>query len=252
MKKTSKIKKMVCALFSITEATTNHSVPTLNAAVSEVDQFFIPWRQLGGTQGVANQATTPVTYVTNVGTDINATGAITSADLRIVVKPIDVVNELKVAPTQFSLVGLDEKIEILKIKRELVTQSYTQRDLESLIAMLENRKQWNKVHAFFSGFDVTTDEKINAVLTKYKLVRNSADIFVPELPDIAAKTMKRYAQTVKELCGKKIGFEVIATEESFKKTYERRDPILFAQSPFGLYYYILGVWDREMLLLGEL
>ena len=38
----------------------------------------------------------------------------------------------------------------------------------------------------------------------------------------------------------------------FEKQYERRDPILLAQSPFGFYYHILGAWDTEMLYLPEL
>ena len=48
--------------------------------------------------------------------------------------------------------------------------------------------------------------------------------------------------------------DALATVASqlFRKAYEKRDPILLAQSPFGFYWQILGAWDKEMLLLGEL
>ena len=47
-------------------------------------------------------------------------------------------------------------------------------------------------------------------------------------------------------------FYVIATEDKFRKAYEKRDPILLVQSPFGFYWQILGAWDKEMILLSEL
>ena len=80
----------------------------------------------------------------------------------------------------------------------------------------------------------------------------SPDIFIPEFPAEAVQAMKIYTEKIEELCGKKPVFFVIATEDSFKKTYGKRDPILLASSPFGFYYYILGAWDEEMILLTEL
>jgi hypothetical protein len=57
---------------------------------------------------------------------------------------------------------------------------------------------------------------------------------------------------MEELCGKKPVFYVIAEPDKFRKAYERRDPILLVQSPFGFYWQILGAWDKEMILLSEL
>lgn len=58
--------------------------------------------------------------------------------------------------------------------------------------------------------------------------------------------------TTVELCQLKPVFYVIAEESDFKEKDKKRDPILLAQSPFGVYYDILGAWDKEMLLLSEL
>jgi hypothetical protein len=64
--------------------------------------------------------------------------------------------------------------------------------------------------------------------------------------------MKEFTETTEALCGKKPNFSVIAEAKDFQSKYEKRDPIILAQSPFGLYYHILGAWDKEMILLSEL
>ena len=79
-----------------------------------------------------------------------------------------------------------------------------------------------------------------------------SDIFVPDFPDDAVKIMKEFNAKVKELTGKKALFSVIATPDNFKAADGKRDPILLATSPFGFFFYILGAWDKEMLLLSEL
>lgn len=171
---------------------------------------------------------------------------------KIKVKPIDVLKELETVPTPFSLALIDEKIEILKDKASLINQSYAKREVEALIERLENRKKYDKFKSFFDGFQNTTDEKIDALFEKYELVMKTSDIFVPEFPDEAISVMKKYTEEMQALCGKKPIFYVIAEDKDFKKAYEKRDPILLVQSPFGFYWQILGAWDKEMLLLQYL
>lgn len=171
---------------------------------------------------------------------------------KIAVKPIDVVNELETIPTPWNLSNLDEKIEILEYKRELITQHYSKREVEGMIERLENRKKWDKFKKFFDGYQNTTDEKIDDLLEKYDLVMKTSDLFVPEFPDVAIQTMKAYTDNMMKLCKKKPVFYVIAEPDKFRKAYEKRDPILLVQSPFGFYWQILGAWDKEMMLLSEL
>ncbi len=178
---------------------------------------------------------------------------------KVAVKPIDILNELEKVPTNFSLGGIDDKIAILRLKEELITQHYAKQDIQALIACLEARKKYDtpakdkkSFREYFSQFDATNDAKITALTSKYQLEFGDADLFVPEFPDIAVKTMKEYSSKVVELTGKKPHFFVIATSSAFTQNRERRDPILLAQSPFGFYYYILGAWDKEMLYLPEL
>ena len=171
---------------------------------------------------------------------------------KIAVKPKDVLEELETIPTPWTLSNLEDKIEVLKYKRDLITQHYSKREVEGLIERLENRKKWGKFKNFFDEFQNTTDEKIDILLEKYDLVMKTSDLFVPEFPDDAIAVMKKYTDNMQKICKKKPVFYVIAEPDKFKKAYEKRDPILLVQSPFGFYWQILGAWDEEMVLLSEL
>ena len=169
------------------------------------------------------------------------------------------IGELQKPPTNWSLEGIDDRIEILRDKEDIITQRYAKQEVRALIECLKNRKKYDEkgkdgrtFREYFSQFDVTDGEKIETVTNKYGLQMGNADIFIPEFPDDATKIMKEYQEKVHEICEKKPRFFVIAQEKDFKKVEGKRDPILLAQSPFGFYYFILGAWDREMLYLPEL
>jgi hypothetical protein len=176
----------------------------------------------------------------------------TGEKIRIKIKPIDVLNQLETVPTPFNLNNLDDKIAVLRDKEKLIINYYAKREITGLIERLQNRKKFEEFRVFFDRFQNTTDEKIAAFLEKYTLEMHPSDIFIPEFPDEAVAVIKEYTEQTEKLCGKKPVFFVIAEENLFQKAYEKRDPILLAQSPFGFYWQILGAWDKEMLLLGEL
>ena len=52
---------------------------------------------------------------------------------KIAVKPKDVLHELETVPTPFSLMGIEEKLSILKDKEKLITQRYAKREVSGLI-----------------------------------------------------------------------------------------------------------------------
>lgn len=171
---------------------------------------------------------------------------------KINIKPIDVLSELETVPTPFNLEMLDEKISVLKDKIEVIKQEYTKREVNALLERLENRKKYSEHKTFFDNYQNTTDKNIDKLLEKYNLVLNTSDIFIPEFPTEAITIMKEYTEIVGKISGKKPVFYVIAPADMFVKTYEKRDPILLVQSPFGFYWQILGAWDKEMLILNEL
>lgn len=187
-----------------------------------------------------------------ISDDSNEVQSVEAVPQKIAIKPIEVLKELETIPTPFSLIGLEEKIFILKDKQKLIVQSHAKREVGALIERLNNRKKYVEHKEFFDRFQNTTDEKIDVLLKKYDLVMKTSDIFVPEFPDQAIKVMTEYTDKLNLICGKKPIFYVIAEPDKFRKAYAKRDPILLVQSPFGFFWQILGAWDKEMLLLSEL
>lgn len=171
---------------------------------------------------------------------------------KIKVKPIDVVNELERTPTNLSLANIEDKLNLLRTKSDLISQNYAKREINALIERIENRKIYPDNKQFFDSFDNTTDEKIDNLLSKYELVMKPSDIFIPEFPEEAIKIMSSYPNKCMDLFNKKPVYYVIAEEDNFRKVWDKRDPILLVQSPFGFYWQILGAWDQEMLILSEL
>lgn len=170
----------------------------------------------------------------------------------IVVRPKDVLAELERKPDPFTLEFLDEKIALIKQKGEMVRAHYVKREVADLLLRLTARKNYAEFAWFFDQFDNTTSIAIDAFCTKYNLVLKDSELFIPDFPGAAIDVMQKYTETTMEATGKKPLFFVIATSDSFQERYNKRDPILLAQSPFGLYYQILGAWDEEMLNVHEL
>lgn len=170
-------------------------------------------------------------------------------------KPIEVFGELERVPTKVDLENLDDKILVMKMKKEFIRNNqYAKKEVIDMITRLENRKMYEKYRSFFERFDTTTTEKINDLLNKYEeIVLKPSDLFIPTIPDEAIKLMKEYSDTVKEMCDKKPIFYVIAEADKFKKENDRNDPILLVQSPFGIYWQIIGAWgDKDIILMSEL
>jgi hypothetical protein len=233
-----------------------------NEAIAGENKYMIDFRpdRLTSFSGITISNSVFTNGVQGTGVPLGGSAAETPKPvIKIAVKPKDVLHELERMPTKFSLEGLDDKIGMMQDKIRLITQAQTRKEAEVLLEMLTNRKKYYDKAAdgqifwqYFAQFDSTHDGNIKKLLDKYKLVMEPADIFIPELPKDASDVMTQYTVKFEELTKKLPRLFVIANEESFKKVYAKRDPILLAQSPFGFYYHILGAWDQEMLYLPEL
>lgn len=168
-------------------------------------------------------------------------------------KPIEVWKELEEVPNLLILENLDDKIAVLKLKKDLIKKNdYCKREMIDMVTRLENRKKYEEHKGYFEQYSNTTTEKVAALVEKYNLVLESADLFIPKFPDEAIAIMADYVDGVKAVCGKTPIFYVIAEKSMFKEEYKRNDPILLVQSPFGAYWQVLGAWDKEMILLEYL
>lgn len=201
---------------------------------------------------------------------IQAGEGIISNVVKVPVRPVEVLDELKVPPTIWSLQGIDQKIEMLKKKSAHIVQRYAKQEVDGLVHCLECRKKFNdeieievldgsstvkqtiSTRLYFSTYDVTSQEKISSVLDRHNLKMGDPDIFIPELPDDAVQKMDEFTSAVMAVSGKKPRYYIIAQPSDFQKKEEARDPILLGQSPFGFFYYIIGAWDAEMMYLPDL
>lgn len=228
------------------------------------DRYFIDFRPDRFSGFADNSSNSPVSEAIKSSRGIQETGELitpTQEKTQLVpVTPKSVVDELERLPTHFSLEGLDQKIVLLEMKRELIRQHHSSKEVKGLILCLQNRKKYDQpseeagvtYREFFSRFDTTDEQRIATFLKKHQLVMKEADIFIPELPDDAIHTVTMFTKICEELCEKRPQLFVIANNVQFRTADNKRDPILLAQSPFGFYYYILGAWDEEMLYLPEL
>ena len=191
----------------------------------------------------------------NEGTiTVNSMGTVMNNDKRKVVTPVEVMHELERVPTPFdvNLKDLDEKIETLKDKSKLLHQRFAKAQVDGLVKRLQNRKKYSDEVEFYSSFPNTTDDKIDDLLAKYKLVMKTSDLFVPTFPKEAIDIMKKYTEVTKRITGETPIYYVIAEVKDFQKKQKKLDPILLVQSPFGFYWQICGAWGKEILILSEL
>lgn len=175
-----------------------------------------------------------------------------NADARETKTPMEVAGQLEKIPMKVDMVDLDEKINMFKSKSRLVSQRFTKDQIDGFIERLLNRKHYDAHHKFYEQYPCTNDDAIDVLLSKYKLVMKKSDLFVPTFPKEAIDIMEKYTLETKKFTQEAPVFYVIAEERDFQKKQKKLDPILLVQSPFGFFWQILGAWDKEMLLLGEL
>lgn len=153
---------------------------------------------------------------------------------------------------------INEQIEDFKDKLSLLkAEEYDMRngvnEVSSVLIRMENRKKYEEVKDFFEEYPYTTTSRIDEVIKKHDYLKiGQIAQFVADMPKEAVKAMKDYNQNTDKICQKQAVFYIIADKKDFQRTNQRRDPILLAQSPFGHFWQILGVWDKEMLLLESL
>lgn len=212
----------------------------------------------GGNPGVYTQYTTGGQWTAQVDAmgaveaPTIVSGVVKKADPQVKVKPIEVLDKLGRIPEPVKMEELDTQIATFEDKTNLTNQHWAKQQMQAMVQCLKNRKKYPDHIEFFSKFPYTTDEKISALVTTYKLVIRSADLFVPTLPKEAIDIMKEYKETCKKISGTEPNFYVIAEEQDFKDKYKKNDPILLVQSIFGFFWQILGAWDKELLILSEL
>ena len=176
------------------------------------------------------------------------------ADIRIDKKPVEVFEEILKEVPVFEVTEsvLDAHIKIveerIKILSEHIRDSSFSDEYQA-IAFLKARKSFWANRDLFK-WKTTTEDMIKALLKKYKLTMRNIEGYHRNLPkeavDEIAKFTKAFRLVVKD--GDPL-FEMIMDKDGPET---KKDPILLARSPFGRWYYVLGAWDLEVLIVDEL
>ena len=180
------------------------------------------------------------------------------------VSPKEALADLDVVPTPANMEGLDERITRLVQSLTLVRIDRhgggVSKTINDMLERLRNRQLYRDhedVRAFFDQYKCTTDALIVKLLDTHKHLRiGPVDDFIPEMPAVAQQTMLDYSERTQAWFNSRPCLYIIAKANEFVQTQGKRkdrDPILLVQSPFGLYWQILGAWgEEEMFALRDL
>lgn len=171
-------------------------------------------------------------------------------DKREVKKPVEVVESIMVEQPVIDVIDLDKKIKVVKNRmRVLEKQSVILTDEAEALGYLQNRKKYKKVAHLFR-WKVTTDEKINELLSKYKLQRVSFVGYAKNVPNEALDEIEQFTKAFEEITDEGHPTLSLICDQGGPET--KKDPILLAKSPFGRWYYVLGAWDKEVEYVDDL
>jgi len=177
--------------------------------------------------------------------------ALHQQNFQINVDPSYIDEEVALIEDKLKLFG--KKISNDKAPIEVGGRRYSRLQLESMKERLLNRKKIASVQDILEKYPHTTTERIITVTKQHKnVVFEQATIYLPDFPRQAVSAMKEYNAMCEKLCGKTSVFYVLVEKKIEQQAKRSRDPILFAQSPFGFFWNIQGAWDKEIRFLTEL
>lgn len=149
---------------------------------------------------------------------------------------------------------LDEKIKIINDRIRVLSEYTGDRDIneeKQCIIYLEARKKYEKYKEKFA-YPTTNMKMMNELCDLYTLKIASINQYSGTMPKEAIDELDKYTKSFKKVTGKLPSVRLIVPEKDFKVEEKKRDPILLAESPFGNWWYILGAWDKEVLIVDEL
>lgn len=170
-------------------------------------------------------------------------------DTREIKKPVEVLQDIIIEQPIIDLRELDHKIEVVRRRISVLTEQGV-RLTDEYIALdyLLARKKYAKFKSLFK-WKVTTKEKINVLLSKYKLQTVSFPAYYKCIPNEALDEIEKFADALDKVSDKQPELSLVI---DYKGPEQKKDPILLACSPFGMWYYVLGAWDKEVEYVDDL
>jgi hypothetical protein len=189
----------------------------------------------------------------NIQTEEIGFGPIATQDNRLDFDKEVIKKELQCPPVKIEIEKLN--IKIIEVKRIIASLKKKKMDIsiyqEALVHLINRKSYTSDIENHLSTYPITNRNKIEELSTKYKLVFRNLNGITRDIPLGAVKAIDTFFTPLEKA---KISFDknnlfLIAPEDWWRK---KRDPILLCKSPFGNYYYILYVWDKEVNIISEL
>jgi hypothetical protein len=177
---------------------------------------------------------------------------------RIKKKPVEVWEELFDETPKIDLTGIDEKIKLVEKRLEYLKFLNGQTN-DEIIALkyLNARKKFLKyIHLFI--WPITTKTKINELCKKYTLEDENFNSYSKCIPMEAIDELEKYIKAWNKIAPKNskphLGLIIDDSQASIDSPLgeRKKDPILYAESPFGKWFYVLGAWDKEVECVDEI
>jgi hypothetical protein len=214
----------------------------------------VPRESVGGTTYIqwASNSTNDSTSSTTPNTIGYAKVVEKQEDKRAEVKPKDVVGELNSTDEiKINFENLEAKIKVIKKRYKFMKEDMqlAARDEEMAIKYLEAALRYRKMGGKGFAWEVTTQKKIDELRSKYKVTVGSLGSYHRTVPQEAVDEMEKYLKIFRKVTNGEEPDVKLIVDDIVERPL---DPIIIAGSPFGPWFYVLGAWDKEIEIMGEL
>ena len=175
-------------------------------------------------------------------------------DERKNLKPVEVWQSLKIQEPVIDLSDLDKKIKVIKERIKVLSDYTSETNLQEeheVLGYLEARKKYIKYKELFA-YPTTNDELIQNLCKEYKLKLVGVTQYSGTMPQEAIDELIKFKKSCLKIRSDKPIVRLIVPDNDPKIEKRKRDPILLVSSPFGRWDYILGAWDKEVLIVDDL
>lgn len=173
-------------------------------------------------------------------------------DKRVAKKPVEIFKDILMDVPFIDCRDLDNRIKLVQ-ERTKVLADYAGlnpgSDETQALRYLKARKKFEKHKALFQ-WPATTSDLINKLCTTYKVQKVSLGGYYKCVPAEGVAEIKKFGEAFYKVTEDGDPVFYLIVDVGGKE--QKKDPILYAESPFGNWYYVLGAWDKEVEIVDEL
>lgn len=173
-------------------------------------------------------------------------------DLREEKKPVEIVKEIIAKKPEIQTGDLKTQIKIVEARLKILKKHGGQTSDELLaLRYLNARRKFAKTEKLFEKWPITTDEMIQNLVNKYKVMFVPFGAYSKSIPIEATNEIEKFSNAWEKVVDEdRLPQLMLITD--YKGKEHKKDPILLAESPYGAWWHILGAWDKEVEIVDDL